>query len=229
LILSRRMFAAAAAVLVISPAAAAPQKKAVDWTRTVAATPGGGFRMGNPQAKVKIVEYGSLTCPACRRFAVTAMTPLKAHVRTGRVSFEYRNYILNAVDIAAALVARCGGPSRFFPVADKLYATQGEWIGKVQAMPAADKARLESMADSERLKLIATAGGIQKLAAPYGIAPAQANKCLADPAALNRLETMVENGRALGVRSTPTFFVNDRQVDVHDWQTLEPHLKQSGG
>ncbi|MEA3079375.1 MAG: hypothetical protein QOF05_783, partial [Sphingomonadales bacterium] len=52
-------------------ASAAPRpapKPKVDWARTVVATPEGGFRMGNPSAKVKLVEYGSLACPHCRHF-----------------------------------------------------------------------------------------------------------------------------------------------------------------
>jgi protein-disulfide isomerase len=33
----------------------------------------------------------------------------------------------------------------------------------------------------------------------------------------------------LGVHGTPTFFVNGKEVAAHDWATLEPFLKQSGG
>ncbi|HEX8580099.1 MAG TPA: thioredoxin domain-containing protein, partial [Allosphingosinicella sp.] len=39
-----------------------------DWTQTVSATPAGGFLMGNPAAKVKLVEYGSMTCGHCAAF-----------------------------------------------------------------------------------------------------------------------------------------------------------------
>ena len=65
-----------------------------DWTQTVARTPEGGFRMGNPDAPVKMIEYLSLTCPHCaaisrgeRRDAL-----IRDYVRSGRVSIEYRNY-----------------------------------------------------------------------------------------------------------------------------------------
>jgi protein-disulfide isomerase len=34
-----------------------------DWTQTVARTPEGGFRMGNPNAPVKLIEYLSFACP----------------------------------------------------------------------------------------------------------------------------------------------------------------------
>ena len=230
MILVRALAVVATAALVMSPVAAAPKKQsAVDWTRTVSLTPEGGFRMGNPNAKVKLVEYGSLTCPACRRFAETAMTPLKVHVRTGKVSFEYRNYILNGVDVSAAIVARCGGPQRFFPIVDRLYATQREWLARISTLSDSEKQRLSSLPNNERVAGIAQSAGILPIAAVGGLPAAQAKKCLANPAALDRLSAMVEAGRALGVQGTPTFFVNGTMVSAGDWASLEPHLNKAGG
>ncbi|HET9639653.1 MAG TPA: thioredoxin domain-containing protein, partial [Allosphingosinicella sp.] len=138
-----------AGVAAAAPAAPPPGKAAparADWSRTVVATPEGGFRMGNPAAKVKLVEYGSLTCGHCANFAKAGMASLVGtYVRSGKVSYEYRNFILNGLDVAATLVARCGGPSRFFPVADKLYATQGQWAGRVGALTAAQKAQVSAL------------------------------------------------------------------------------------
>ena len=89
-------FAALIAVPVAPAAAAgkaAPKAAAArDWSRTVAVTPEGGFRMGNPAAHVKVVEYGSLACPHCRHFEETGYRPLvQKYVRTGQVSYEFRN------------------------------------------------------------------------------------------------------------------------------------------
>src|SRR5580765_657763 len=111
----------------VAPAMSAPQRhkpvQAQDWTKTVTETADGGFKMGNPNAKIQLVEYGSLTCPHCRHFAETGVKPLIAkYVRTGKASYEYRSLILNGIDVAATLVARCGGPSHFFPMAAQLYA-----------------------------------------------------------------------------------------------------------
>jgi protein-disulfide isomerase len=214
----------------VSPAAAVPQKRAApDWTRTVVATPEGGFRMGNPKAKVKLVEYGSLVCPHCRHFAETGMGPLRAYVKNGTVSFEYRNYILNGIDVTASIVARCAGPARFFPIVDKFYATQRDWVSKISGLPDDEKDKIRALPEGQQLVRLADAGGIQKLVAPYGITPAQANKCLADPGALERLGQMVESASALGVQGTPTFFVNGAKVEAGDWPGLEPFLKRAGG
>lgn len=226
MILTRRLFAAIAAVMVVCPVAAAPTKKPVDWTRTVVATPEGGFRMGNPAAKVRLVEYGSLTCPHCRHFAEEASAPLKAKVKSGKVSFEYRSFILNGVDASATLVARCGGTARFFPILDSLFAAQGDWIARINA---ADKEKLVALPEGQRLVGIATAAGLQKLAAAKGLPIARANQCLADKAGFERVGKIYEQAVALGVQRTPTFFVNGTKVDASDWKSLEPHLKKAGG
>ncbi len=215
-------------------AAAAPAGKAAparaDWARTVVATPEGGFRMGNPAARVKLVEYGSLTCGHCANFAKSGMASLVGtYVRSGKVSYEYRSFILNGLDVAATLVARCGGPGRFFPVADKLYATQGQWMGRVTDLTDAQKAQLTALPENRRLGRMAEFAGIPQLAAQHGIATAQSRRCLADQAGLDRLAKMVEAGQALGVEGTPTFFLDGANIGTHTWATLEPILREAAG
>jgi protein-disulfide isomerase len=213
-------------------AAAAPVRRAapVDWARTVVATPEGGFRMGNPGAKVKLVEYGSLTCVHCAAFAREGVAPLVArYVRTGKVSYEYRNFILNGLDVAATLVARCGGPSRFFPVSEKLYATRDQWMGRLSGLTQAQKDQLNALPEGARLGRLAETVGLTGLAAQQGIAPTQSKRCLADPAALERLGKMAEAAGAQGVQGTPTFFLNGANIGTQTWATLEPILRESAG
>ncbi len=201
---------------------------AVDWARTVVQTPEGGFRMGNPNAKVKLVEYGSLTCGHCAAFARQGMASLVgSYVKSGKVSYEYRNFVLNGLDVAASLVARCGGPARFFPVADKFYATQGQWMGRVSALTAAQKTQLNALPESQRLGRLAELVGLTGLAAQHGIPAAAAKRCLADQAALDRLGKMAEAAGAQGVAGTPTFFLNDSNIGTHSWATLEPILRET--
>src|ERR1700741_2189954 len=38
------------------------------WADVVNATSAGGFMMGNPNARGKLVEIGSLSCPHCKAF-----------------------------------------------------------------------------------------------------------------------------------------------------------------
>ena len=194
------------------------------------ATPQGGFRMGNPGARVKLVEYGSLTCGHCAAFSRAGMGRLVGiYVKSGKVSYEYRNFVLNGLDVAASLVARCGGPGRFFRVAEKLYATQDQWMGRATALTQAQKDQLNAAPESQRLARYADAVGLTQLAAQQGIAPASAKRCLADPAALDRLGKMAEAASAQGVGGTPTFFLNGANIGTQTWTTLEPILRESAG
>jgi protein-disulfide isomerase len=223
-----------AALAAAAPAPRAPVRHpspavARDWSRTVVATPEGGFRMGNPAAPVKLVEYGSLTCPHCRAFAEEGTPRLIAgYVRTGKVSYEFRNFILNGPDISASLLARCAGPRGFFGMAEMLYATQPQWLGRISALPQAEKVRIGGMSQTARLVRIAEVTGLIQVAARYGVPAARARQCLADPAGFEKLGKMFEAGQALGVPGTPTFFVNGAKVDGIEWAQVEPALRQAG-
>jgi protein-disulfide isomerase len=231
----------AAGALAAMPATAAPARHtapahraaapaARDWSRTVVATPEGGFRMGNPAARVRVVEYGSLACPHCRHFEETGYQPLvQKYVRTGRVSYEFRNLIINAPDISVSLLARCAGPAQFFRMSAVAYATQPQWFAKLKAMPAAQKAELEKMTDAQRIVRLAVVAGFPQLAARFGVTPARARQCLADPAGLKRLLGMADAANNAGVNQTPTFFVNGAKTDAAEWGDLEPLIRKAGG
>src|SRR3954449_9032344 len=139
---------AVAALLCLAPAAAVGAKAAPsrDWSRIVAATPEGGFKMGNPNAKVALVEYGSLACPHCRHFEETGYKPLvQGYVRTGQVSYEFRNFLLNAPDISVSLLAHCVGPAKFFPMSQAVFASQSEWFDKISATTDEQRAAIDGM------------------------------------------------------------------------------------
>jgi protein-disulfide isomerase len=230
----RLIFALAAAAMpvVAAQASAATAKPAarIDWTRTFAVTPAGGFRMGNPKAKVSLIEYGSLTCPHCRHFAQTGVKPLlQNYVRSGKVSYEYRSLVLDGTDLTATLVARCGGPQRFFPMAEKLYATQPQWVGRSEKLSDDDRTALEALPTGKMTVRLAQITGLFPVAAANGISPQRAQACLSNEAAALKLAEMYKAAVDSGVAGTPTFFVNGKKVDAADWTALEPFLKGAGG
>ena len=224
---------AAAAATAAAPAAAAPARKAAparaDWTRTVVETPEGGFRMGNPAAKVKLVEYASLTCPHCASFAASAKAPIAARVRTGKVSFEYRPYVLNGIDLMATLLARCAGPSGFFPLSDRLFATQRDWVGKIENLPEAEQQRIAALPPGEQFAAAAEAVALTQVAAQHGVPAAKARACLTDTAAIQRIEEIGAAADAIGVSGTPTFSINGSLVHAHEWAELEALIAKAGG
>ena len=227
--------AAAAAATVLGAAAsvsAAPRSAvaaaARNWAAVVVATPEGGFRMGNPHARVKLVEYGSLTCPTCAHFSDSAKAPLMAEVRSGRISFEFRNYVLNSIDLSAALLARCSGPSRFFPFVERLYATQPQWVGKITGINQAQKDAIQKLPSDRQIARLAQIGGLTGMAASAGMTPQRAAACLADKAGIGRLVEMRQAADAAGVSHTPSFVVNGTAVEAHDWAELLPAIRKAG-
>jgi protein-disulfide isomerase len=223
---------ALAAAICISPAAASAAKPAPsrDWSRTVAATPEGGFRMGSANAKVKLVEYGSLACPHCRHFEETGYKPLvQGYVRTGRLSYEFRNFLLNAPDISVSLLAHCAGPAKFFPMSAVVFATQPQWFNKVAGITAEQRAEIEKMSDAQRIARLAEIAGFPQIAARFGVTPARAQQCLADPKGLERLINMTKAAQDAGITRTPTFLINGKETDAATWEQLEPQLKKAAG
>ena len=201
-----------------------------NWTQTVVATPEGGFRMGNPSAKVKLVEYGSLACPHCRHFEETGYKPLvQQYVRAGQVSYEFRNLLLNAPDISVSLLAHCAGPAKFFPMSEVVFATQPQWFGKVGAITDAQSAEMEKMTDAQRIARLGEIAGFLQIAARFGVNAARARQCLADPKGLEQLLNGTKTAEDAGITRTPTFLINGEASAASTWEQLEPELKKAAG
>ncbi len=145
-----------------------PVAAAQDWTRVAVRTPEGGFRIGNPNARIKLVEYLSTTCGNCAAFArESAARLIPVYVRSGRVSVEYRNYYLNGLDVAAAMLSRCATPASYFAMTHELLATQATWTARIRTVPAARQQQLQAM---QPLQLIQELVGVLGLDA-IGAAP----------------------------------------------------------
>jgi protein-disulfide isomerase len=186
--------------------------------------------MGNPAARVKLVEYGSLACPHCRHFEETGYKPLvQNYVRAGRVSYEFRNLLINGPDLSISLLTRCSGPARFFAMSQVVYATQPQWEDRINKMSDADKAAMDKMTDQQRVVRFAELGGMIPLAARFGVNPARARQCLTDSKGVQRLLDMTKAANDAGVDHTPTFFVNGKVSSAATWEQLEPELKKALG
>jgi protein-disulfide isomerase len=203
--------------------AAAPQQ---DWTRTVTRTAEGGYRMGNPAAPVQLVEYISLTCPACARFSAEASGPLAAQVRSGRLSFEIRNFTLNGADLLATLLTRCAPDAQYFAMTQALLADQQRWVGRISGLTDAQRAELRGMQTADASVRLAGIAGLDAIAARHGVPAARLRQCLSDQAQFDQLDRMAAAAEALGVSGTPTFLVNGRlRPGVHHWAELAPLLR----
>ena len=203
-----------------------------DWTKTVVRTPEGGYLMGNPNADVKLIEFGSMTCPHCAEFEEQHGEQLiGTYVKSGRVSFEFRNFVRDPFDLAASLIARCGGPERFFPLTRQLFVDQRNWAGKLQDIPQAQIEALQNLGPESKFLQIAKLADLQTWGAQRGVSSAASSACLVDRKEIDLLVQM--NGDATTkypeFKGTPTFIVNDKMVDGSTWEILEPELRKALG
>ena len=199
-----------------------------DWSTIVVQTPEGGFLMGNPEAKVKLVEFGSMTCPHCATFDEEGVKPLiDNYVKKGLVSYEFRNFVRDPYDITASIIARCGGATSFFGLTRALYHDQKQWIGKIQEADPAIMNGLQSQGPQQQFKTIADLAGFPAYAAMRGLPKAKSDACLADPAAASQLVQMNSDAvSTYNIPGTPSFLINNELVEqAGAWELLEPKIK----
>ena len=204
-----------------------------DWSTLVTQTSTGGFLMGNPDAKVKLAEFGSLTCPHCAEFDQRGVPQLvEKYVKGGQVSYEFRNYVRDPFDIAVSLIARCNGSKSFFPLTHALFKDQADWMGRLQTVPEAQIQALTAMGPERQFLEIAKVAGMQQWAAMRGVPTAKSTQCLTDQEAVNQLVQM--NSDATNefpdMPGTPTFVINGKMVEnAGTWELLEPQIREALG
>jgi protein-disulfide isomerase len=218
----------AATTNVLEPAAQAVAS--TKWNETVSKTADGGMLMGNPDAKVKLIEYGALSCSHCAEFSEKSHSEITAMVAKGTLSFEFRPFLLNALDVPASLLVRCGGAGPSFPVTQQLYAAQAEWLGKTKDISAADQKAFETMPQTAQMSFLAEKLGLISFVQARGIGAEQAKACLNDTKAVEELGKISEVAQSkYKLTGTPTFVLNGQTVpDTSTWELLKPKLLAAG-
>ncbi|WP_338426590.1 thioredoxin domain-containing protein [Sphingopyxis kveilinensis] len=218
------------AVLALSGAAltlmAATPAKPAAWSRTVTTSPIGAYVIGNPAAKLRLVEYFSYTCHICADFAKAASLPLKTgYIDRGLVLFEYRNLVRDPVDMTAALLARVGGASAFAGNHQAIFAAFPTFIAKVQKASDAQKTSWFGGTVAERARRIAADTGLAALMLGRGYSQAQLDAALGSEVAQAELTGMTNIGRTADrVTGTPSFFINGLRAEVGTWPALKSKL-----
>ena len=152
----------------------------------------GDLALGDPDAPVTVIEFFSLTCPACRRFHMNIYNRLKPdYVDAGKVRFVARDFPLNAPALQAAVLAHCAGRDRYFAFVDVLFQTFDDWAG--------------SGAYTEKLAQIGELGGVSR---------DRFDACLADQDLENSIFQSIASAQAeYEVDSTPTVIVNGEKYE----------------
>ncbi len=149
---------------------------------------------GNPNAKVTIVEYSDFQCPYCGRAYHTLEDQVMKQYGD-RVRLVYKNFPLSNIHPwadNAALAAACArrqSPEAFWKLYDFFFQNQGSLRADIVKSKAA---------------------GVVKTA---GADEAAFNACFDTQAALDSVKADQTEAESLGVRSTPTFFINGRKLE----------------
>ena len=208
--------------------AAVPAPDGTSWTETVTVSDSDGYILGNPDAPIKLVEYASHTCGACANFSATAKPGIKQYVETGVVSFEQRNLVREPLDLTIATLVRCGPKENMQTLSDMAWEALPQISNTLQANGQVYQAAASLPAD-QRFLAIAQAAGLIEFFAARGVSADQQRACLTDEAAITQIaQNSTDQANELGIRSTPTFLINDSKVDALSWADLEPILQNRG-
>jgi protein-disulfide isomerase len=149
------------------------------------------FVSGSPTAKVTMIEYASLTCPHCARFAEEVMPKVKKdYIDTGKIKFVYRDFPLDGLAAAGAQLARCAPGERGKTLIELMFKNQKAWVSAPKPIePLRGYAQLAGMSGSD-------------------IDACLNNKTIS--AKIN--EVMQTASTKFKVESTPTFFVGEEKI-----------------
>ena len=146
--------------------------------------------LGNADAPVTIVEYFSLGCPHCKHFEEEILPKLKAdYLDTGKARLVFRDFPLDNIAFAAAMLTRCVNDLAYFAMVETLFKQQDTW-------------HIQNGIDQ-----------VANIAKSAGIDQTAFNACISDEARKTKIVAMQkEAADKYKVEATPTFFINDRKL-----------------
>ncbi len=207
-----------------------PPPAGKQWSDVVSQTEAGGYLMGNPGAPVKLAEYGSFTCPHCADFAEKSDEEIETMVDTGKLSFEFRPYVRDPLDMTVALLAGCNGAEPFFPLSHQLFANQAAMFEQIQAAGESGFEQAMKQPPEERFPALARMLGLIDFVKQRGISEERAKQCLGDQKRIEGLAAQVQEANSkYEITGTPTLLLNGSVVkDVASWELMREKLKEAG-
>ena len=171
-----------------------------------------GRTKGNPQAKVKIVEFIDFQCPACAQGAKMLNARFKQYPDQLHLEMKYFPLKMHAHAFLSSRFAECAArQQKFWEYHDQLIYKQKDWSQVVNAYPM-----------------------FQQMAQEVGVDMDQLHGCLNDTRVDKVISEHQTEGRKRGVRSTPTYYVNGdivvgtRDLDKRIKELLEEPDEQGG-
>ena len=141
--------------------------------------------LGNPNAKLIIVEYSDTECPFCKHFHPTMKKVMEEYGKSGKVAWVYRHFPLDVLHSKArkeAEATECatelGGNAKFWEYLDRLF----------EITPSNDGLNLEEL---------------PKIAEFVGLDATAFNKCLDSGKYADKVEADFQDARSAGGTGTP--------------------------
>lgn len=147
---------------------------------------------GDPAAPVTIVEYASLTCNHCASFHNAVLPQLKEnYIDTGKVRLVFRDFPLDGLAMAGAMLARCAPEDRGQAMLNVMFSQQATWVTSQQPIePLTSYAKLAGMDEDD------------------------VEACLQNENIMSAIREGQETASNLyQIASTPTFFIDDVKVE----------------
>jgi|SRR5579872_1075119 len=149
----------------------------------------GSPMLGDPSAKITIVEWGDYQCTYCHLFHENTKDQIiQEYVNTGKVNFIFRDFPLNGPDsVLAAEASYCAGDqNKYWQYHDELYNNWGgERTGWVNQK------------------------SLDKFATDVGLDQNQFDKCMSDKKYENKVLDNQKFGQEIGIEATPSFIILD--------------------
>ena len=188
--ISRRLILALAAVLALAACSKGGSAVSADE-----------MSLGDPNAKVTVIEYASVACPVCADWNNTTFDAFKKkYIDTNKVHYVFREALTGNQALAGSgfLLARCAGKDNYFKVIDAVFRSQDQIYEP----------------GSENLRPGAAREVLSRIAQQVGMSDDQLTKCLTDAKAITALNDRVEHHvKDDGVNSTPTFVINGKKYE----------------
>lgn len=164
--------------------------------------------LGNPFAKVVMIDYSSVTCAHCAEFAKHVFPLIKADfIDTNKIAFVKRLIPTNGPALKVSMLLECVNDKALrFRVIETLMKYQHEWLYDAQG------------SYTERLKHFADLAGVD--ADDFG-------RCIADEALGKQLyNNIIAEAKAINLTHSPMFFINGQVYSgTYDYEDVKKFIE----
>ena len=167
--------------------------------------------IGNPDAKVTVKVFSSLTCPHCASFHISVFNDLKKdYIDKGLVRFEHHAFPLDLAALNAEVIIGClNNNEKKFELLEKIYKKQKEWA------VGSDISKINDL--------------IKQIGIGFDLTDEKMNNCLKDSKAQDRiLNQRIEAQKRYKIDSTPTIIVNEKKyTNKVDYKTFKKIIEKN--